>query len=215
MNGLIEKYNLEDYDKDATYATQQYSDKNASGQDVDEVKAGKEAGSEQYEGKALDTFVSEKSEDDTVVRLLEAATSQLGVPYVWGGTEWNKGLDCSGFVQGVYKNALGIDIPRVTTDQERVGQEVPLKADALQPGDLLFFGARGATTHVAMYIGNGYFINAPQPGETVSIANMKDWMPDFAKRIVSSHDKTDEEKSQEDKIANDKINQRLSGVVEK
>lgn len=113
--------------------------------------------------------------------VLAVATSYLGVPYVWGGTTPN-GFDCSGLVQYIYKKALNIDLMRVTSQQENQGVEVSF--NQLEAGDLLFFGERGNTHHVAIYLGNGYFIHAPQPGEVVKITNMKDFMPSFARRII-------------------------------
>lgn len=111
-------------------------------------------------------------------KLVEVAKTQLGVPYVWGGTAWNSGLDCSGLTMGIYREALGIDILRVTTQQETVGRQV--SKEDLKTGDLLFWGPVGGTTHVAMYIGNGVYIHAPQPGENVTYSK---WGIDTASTI--------------------------------
>lgn len=105
----------------------------------------------------------------------------LGVKYLWGGTT-PKGFDCSGLVQYVYKKALKVELPRVTTQQETVGQTVDL--NHLQTGDLLFYGEKGQTYHVGIYIGNGLFIHAPEPGDHVKITKVKDFKPSFAKRII-------------------------------
>jgi soluble lytic murein transglycosylase-like protein len=102
--------------------------------------------------------------------VVSQAQKYLGVPYLWGGTDPAKGLDCSGFTQLVYGN-LGIDLPRTSSQQATAGEAVASMADA-RPGDLLFFdnsSSRAGIDHVGIYIGNGQMIAAPKTGETVSI----------------------------------------------
>lgn len=115
--------------------------------------------------------------------VVNKALSYLGVPYVWGGTS-PSGFDCSGLVQYVYMHAAGISLPRVTTQQELCGKEVSLSS--LQPGDLLFFGTRYSTHHVAIYIGNNQFVHAPKAGDVVKVTNMSSYYPSFARRILPS-----------------------------
>ena len=92
------------------------------------------------------------------------AKKYIGVPYVWGGTNPATGMDCSGFTQRVFKD-LGIDIPRVVSDQMRKGTPVASLAEA-KPGDLLVsFGG----DHISIYLGNGKAIDAPVPGKTIQI----------------------------------------------
>lgn len=93
-----------------------------------------------------------------------AAQKYIGLPYVWGGNDPAVGLDCSSFVQNVFKD-LGYSLPRVTWDQINQGTPVASMADA-QPGDLLFSHDTG---HVAIYLGNGKAVDAPQPGQTIQI----------------------------------------------
>jgi hypothetical protein len=95
------------------------------------------------------------------------------VPYLWGGTDPSKGLDCSGFTQLVFGN-LGIDLPRVSSQQATAGRAVASLADA-RPGDLVFFdhsSSRAGIDHVGIYIGNGKMVAAPQPGESVKIQDV-------------------------------------------
>ena len=113
--------------------------------------------------------------------VVNMALSFQGVPYVWGGTS-PSGFDCSGLVQYVYSHAVGISLPRVTTDQEKQGKEVSL--GALLPGDLLFWGARGSSHHVAIYIGDNKFIQAPKPGDVVRVTGLYQYYPNFARRIL-------------------------------
>jgi len=97
----------------------------------------------------------------------------LGVPYVWGGTDPTKGLDCSGFTQLVFGN-LGIDIPRTSSQQATSGRAVASLADA-RPGDLVFFdnsSSRAGVDHVGIYLGNGKMIASPQEGENVKIQDV-------------------------------------------
>lgn len=117
--------------------------------------------------------------------VVNTAKKYIGVPYLWGGTT-PAGFDCSGLVQYVYKEAVNLSLPRVTTGQETCGKAVSL--NDLRPGDLLFWGPAGQTYHVAIYIGNGQYIHAPQPGQTVQYGNMKDFTPSFARRLLKESD---------------------------
>lgn len=131
------------------------------------------------------SMLSSKVHADTAQqqKVVQEANKYLGVPYVNGGTT-PKGFDCSGFTQYVYSHAVNISLPRVTTAQEKSGSEVSL--NSLQPGDLLFYGMRGNTTHVGIYIGNNKMIHAPKLGQNVTTVDIKYYYPDFARRILSS-----------------------------
>ena len=85
------------------------------------------------------------------------AYAQLGKPYVWGATGPGS-YDCSGLVQAAWA-AAGISIPRVTYDQWAALPHI--SSSSLQLGDLLFYNGEG---HVAIYVGNGYIIDAPRTG---------------------------------------------------
>jgi cell wall-associated NlpC family hydrolase len=108
------------------------------------------------------------------------ARTYLGVPYVWAGND-RSGLDCSGLVQQTFKD-LGISLPRIASDQQKVGTTVPSLAQA-QPGDLLFFGQ--PAHHVAIYVGDNKMIEAPQTGEVVKIANVSP-APTSIQRVVGA-----------------------------
>lgn len=96
-------------------------------------------------------------------KLVAYAKQFIGVPYVWGGTT-PSGFDCSGLTSYVYSHAMGINIGRTTYNQNASGKHISLSA--LQPGDLIL---ENGGAHVAMYIGNGQQIAAPEPGKTVTI----------------------------------------------
>lgn len=96
--------------------------------------------------------------------VVAVAKKYIGVPYVWGGTNPASGMDCSGFTQRVFKD-LGVELPRVVSDQMRQGTPVASLAEA-KPGDLLVsFGGN----HISIYLGNGKAIDAPVPGKTIQI----------------------------------------------
>ena len=82
----------------------------------------------------------------------------IGVPYEYGGTT-KEGIDCSGFTQRVFLNALRLKLPRSTAEQFRTGRPVP--ADSLMFGDLVFFNTTGVTpSHVGIYIEDDVFAHA-------------------------------------------------------
>ena len=118
-------------------------------------------------------------------KVLHAAHSQLGVPYLWGGTTPGKGLDCSGLVQYAYAKA-GINIPRTTYEQFKKGSKVGW--GKFRPGDLIFsdFEGSGGPSHVVMYIGNGKVIAAPHTGSHVMIEDVNAFKNYFvgARRIL-------------------------------
>lgn len=118
-------------------------------------------------------------------RVVETAKKYLGVPYVWGGTDPAKGLDCSGLVQQVY-GELGYDLPRVSRDQAKVGTAVP-SLDQARPGDLLAFNS--PVSHIGIYIGDGKMIHAPKPGEKVRIEDVYD-TPTAIRRVIGAEPST-------------------------
>ena len=101
--------------------------------------------------------------------VVASAKKYLGVPYVWGGTDPQKGLDCSGLVQRAFAD-LGIDLPRVSYQQAAAGTQVDGGLAAAQPGDVLAFGS--PVHHVAIYLGNNQMIEAPRPGLDVRITDI-------------------------------------------
>ena len=103
--------------------------------------------------------------------VVAAAQSQLGVPYVWGGTAWGSGLDCSGLTSGCWKRAAGIWIGRTTWDQIASAQWTGSVSEA-QAGDVYACGS-----HVAIATGGGGYIHAPQPGEVVCYSSLSWYNP--------------------------------------
>ena len=108
------------------------------------------------------------------------AMGMMGIPYIWGGSTPEAGFDCSGFVQYVVKQALGIALPRSSFDQVKAGQAV--ERYDLQPGDLVFFNTmRAPNSHVGIYVGESRFIHAPSRGKTVEIGDINNvyWQQRF------------------------------------
>ena len=102
------------------------------------------------------------------------AFAQLGCPYVYGSTgPCADGFDCSGLVMSAWASA-GVTIPRDTFEQWAALPHIP--TSQIQPGDLLYYNGIG---HVAMYVGNGMIIDAPEPGRDVEEVSMDEsWYAD-------------------------------------
>jgi len=105
---------------------------------------------------------------------LETAESFIGVPYLWGGTT-ALGLDCSGFVQQVYR-LNGVALPRDADQQAMLGRKV----EAARAGDLMFFGA-DSVTHVALATSATEFVHAPMKGGVVEHSRLG---PDRKLRVI-------------------------------
>ncbi len=99
--------------------------------------------------------------------VISSAMAELGVPYLWGGTS-SAGWDCSGLVQHAYRRA-GVEMPRVSRDQARMGVEVP-GLDLAKPGDLIAFGS--PVDHIGIYLGDGKMLHAPKRGDVVKVSGI-------------------------------------------
>lgn len=125
------------------------------------------------------------TEQRDLLDLMRELTSHLGEDYVWGGAAPG-GFDCSGLVQYCYREAMGVDLPRTTFFQCLQGEDADF--DDLHMGDLLFFVKDGLAGHVAVYLGEGCYIEAPKPGDVVKVTSMSEKMPTFAKRVLPTQD---------------------------
>ncbi len=114
-------------------------------------------------------------------RILDAAYASLGTPYIYGGNNPAKGLDCSSLMQHIHKQATGANIPRTAAQQRN--RSKPIAYQDLQPGDMLFFKIDRRNNHVGIYIGDGKFIHASSSNKRASIASMERsyWKQRFVK----------------------------------
>jgi len=102
-------------------------------------------------------------------RAVAAAESQLGVPYAWGAESPGSAFDCSGLTAWAWGQA-GVSLPHYSGGQ--MSDSAPVPVNALEPGDLLFYGP-GGSSHVAMYIGGGQMIEAPYTGAYVWVTALR------------------------------------------
>lgn len=117
------------------------------------------------EDSAFDSYA------DAAEMLVEQALGYLGIRYRFGGTSPDTGLDCSGLVLNVFRNAVGLDLPRTARDMAALGDKI--SRPELQPGDLVFFNTMRRTfSHVGIYLGDGKFVHAPSSGGKVRIESM-------------------------------------------
>ena len=115
---------------------------------------------------------SSKAPSGNTDELIGSAMGLLGVAYRYGGTSASTGFDCSGFMQHIFRRAMGLNLPRTAAEQAQMG--VSVGRSELQPGDMVFFRTmgRGRISHVGLYIGNNNFIHAPRTGKTIEITSL-------------------------------------------
>ena len=117
-------------------------------------------------------------------RILDQYQRWKGTRHRLGGTG-SQGIDCSGFVKAVYRDAFNISLPRTTKAQ--VHQGISVSLDELQPGDLVFFKPPGYPRHVGIYLNRSEFVHASKSkGVTISKIDKHYWGKYFwtARRII-------------------------------
>jgi len=143
----------------------------------------------------LDAFLADKGFITRVGQkaseLVVTAMGALGLPYRAGGSSYESGFDCSGFVKSVYEQTMGLLLPRKAEQQAAATQKIDLHE--LKPGDLVFFNTmRKAFSHVGIYVGDNKFIHSPKPGAEVRIEDMRQtyWARRFdgARRVDGAAD---------------------------
>jgi len=124
----------------------------------------------------------------SVQDVLGKALDLIGIRYRRGGTSPETGFDCSGFVNHVFKEGLGLYLPHNAKQISKEGEAV--SKNELQPGDLVFFNTmRRAFSHVGIYLGDNKFVHAPRSGGAVRVEDMNEsyWKKRFngARRIAA------------------------------
>src|SRR5690606_3101206 len=125
----------------------------------------------------------EASQTPDVNEILTVFQEWRGTPYRFGGTS-ERGIDCSAFAREVFRNAVGIELPRDTRSQVHDGTRVS-KQDLVE-GDMVCFKMNRRLNHVGIYVGNGEFIHAStRGGVTRSKLDNPSWRRRFwqARRI--------------------------------
>lgn len=132
--------------------------------------------------------------------LLDRGKTLLGTPYRYGGASSKTGFDCSGFVNYVYKEELGIKLPRTTGGLLKMDAPVIARSD-LEPGDLILFNdrGRGRVNHVGIYMGDDQFIHSSSKrsgGVRVDKLSSRHWNASYlqAKRVLTEDEAKEPEK---------------------
>ena len=103
--------------------------------------------------------------------LAMSALELVGIRYRRGGSSPETGFDCSGFVDHVFREGLGLILPHNASAMSKNGEDI--RKDELQPGDLVFFNTmRHAFSHVGIYLGDNRFVHAPASGGEVRVEDM-------------------------------------------
>ena len=151
--------------------------------------ADRKAAAAKATAKARDTAAASRSSARTslsspasgsIATVISFLKSQVGKPYVYGASGPNA-YDCSSLTKTAFAT-IGVDLPRTAAQQSTVGTAVSVSD--VQVGDLLFWGGRGSAYHVAVYVGDGQYLDAANPSKGVVIQKMAYYMPTSAVRVA-------------------------------
>lgn len=127
--------------------------------------------------------------DADAAELILRSIELLGLEYRYGGSTPAEGLDCSGFIRHVFREALGLAMPRRSEEMSQIG--VAVSREDLKPGDLVFFNTlRRPFSHVGLYVGGDRFVHAPSTGNVIRIEpmNVRYWLQRFegGRRVLNA-----------------------------
>lgn len=158
--------------------SQQVTTTSAASQPAQQSQAQQSQVAQQATSQQVASQNNANLQSGSVVSLASKIASSNSVPYQWGGNSLS-GMDCSGFVQYVYANAEGKQLPHNTVAMENYVNTKPV--NQAQSGDLLFWGNQGSSYHVGIYMGNNQYAAAAKPGTNVAVYNLSSYFaPSFA-----------------------------------
>ncbi|WP_326800330.1 C40 family peptidase [Streptomyces sp. NBC_01808] len=138
------------------------------------------AASASSDAPTAETPAAAPAASGSVGTVLDFLNAQVGKAYVLGATGPSS-YDCSGLTQAAFRT-VGVELPRTAAEQSTVG--TPVAVSDVQPGDLVFWGGTGSAYHVAVYIGDGKYLDAANPSKGVVIQEMSYYMPTSAVRVL-------------------------------
>ena len=118
-------------------------------------------------GQREDEAPSANADDANAV--LFSAMQQVNKPYRYGGSSPQSGFDCSGLITYVYRESVGLALPRTVREMQAMAAPAVNRAQ-LQTGDLMIFATAGnKPDHAGIYVGEGRFVHAPSKGGKVRL----------------------------------------------
>lgn len=130
-------------------------------------------------------WLKESGEKETTRDFLVSyALEFVGQSYVWGSTNLEEGVDCSGYVQSIYA-AYDYDLPRTVKEQAKIGTRIAI--DDAMPGDLIFYGYGEQVYHVAISVGNEKIVHAMNEETGIVVSDISSDHAAFAVRLIEDH----------------------------
>lgn len=134
--------------------------------------------------QAIEFHPATKGPTTLRTNIKNTALKYIGGSYVWGGNTLGAGVDCSGFVQQIFK-LYGVTLPRVSKEQAKSG--VAVSSGNKKVGDLIFYAnSNGVVDHVAIYIGNNQVVHAASTKAGIKISNWDYRTPHSIRNVLGN-----------------------------